>query len=367
MIHRGDFLGQISLLLGTGQPFVLFRVPGQQAQVWLQKESRLRKVKNIDTVINSKGFLFHPYELNKNTPLIFLDPDLILHPDSWSEEQLDFSSIPLSYLPGYESTNETKRANYLNGVHKLINRLSSAEAEKVVISRTVILDRCANDAVLRVYSSLEKDQPLAFTYLAHLPPYGTWLGATPETLIDCNGNRYRTMALAGTRTEGTLNWGTKEIEEQAIVSRFIENILQNHEVQNLKSLGPSTMKAGMLEHLCTTFEFQMKEPRMASLLGDLHPTPAVCGLPRDRAKQLIHHIEEHPREYYTGFLGPINTDNRTQLFVNLRCMKITPSQLVIYTGGGITRDSVAEKEWEETSLKSRILLSVIEKNRNLAS
>jgi len=112
----------------------------------------------------------------------------------------------------------------------------------------------------------------------------------------------------------------------------------------------------------------------------LHPTPAVCGLPKESAKQFILEHEDYNREFYTGFLGELNCEttiaprsgrrnieNRayavsrtsTQLYVNLRCMQLKNQQAIIYVGGGITEGSNAESEWEETVSKSLVIKSIL--------
>ena len=118
------------------------------------------------------------------------------------------------------------------------------------------------------------------------------------------------------------------------------------------------------------------ENGLQKLIYTLHPTPAVCGLPKIEAMQFILDNESFNREFYTGFLGELNKEVKVQprtgklnienraftynkrashLFVNLRCMQIKDNELKIYVGGGITKDSVSNKEWEETLTKSLLL------------
>ena len=97
-----------------------------------------------------------------------------------------------------------------------------------------------------------------------------------------------------------------------------------------------------------------------------HPTPAVCGLPAKKAKNFILENENYNREFYSGFLGEINIPKSTKnkkshLFVNLRCMSLENNIARIYVGGGITKDSIPEKEWEETVSKSFTMKSVLKK------
>ena len=92
----------------------------------------------------------------------------------------------------------------------------------------------------------------------------------------------------------------------------------------------------------------------------VHPTPAVCGLPKNEAKVFILENEGYDREFYTGFFGELNLKGSSNLFVNLRCMQVLKNQLALYIGGGITIDSIPEKEWEETIAKSEVMLKVLE-------
>ena len=98
-------------------------------------------------------------------------------------------------------------------------------------------------------------------------------------------------------------------------------------------------------------------------VSSLHPTPAVCGLPMKAAKDFIIKNEGYNREFYTGFLGALNFENeKTELFVNLRCMQyVENKKLALYVGGGITKDSNATLEWDETENKTKTMLDVLTK------
>ena len=108
-----------------------------------------------------------------------------------------------------------------------------------------------------------------------------------------------------------------------------------------------------------------KDFGLAQLLNKLHPTPAVCGLPKETAKNFILEHEGYDRSFYTGFLGEINLNSggeksaNTHLFVNLRCMELFEDKAVLFVGGGITNDSNNEKEWEETVAKSSTMKAIL--------
>ncbi|MFC2119220.1 chorismate-binding protein, partial [Bacteroidota bacterium] len=207
--------------------------------------------------------------------------------------------------------------------------------------------------------------PTAFKYFLYHPEIGFWMGASPEQLVNLDNNKIEIVALAGTQknyNQGIINvrWNEKEIEEQEIVSKFIYNCLINNDLQNITFDNAETAQAGNLFHLKTIFNATLnKNFKLDSLLNDLHPTPAVCGLPKEKSRKIINELESHNREYYCGFFGPVNHRNNINLFVNLRCMKIIDNKAILFVGGGITKDSIPEDEWQETVEKSKTLSSVI--------
>jgi isochorismate synthase len=104
---------------------------------------------------------------------------------------------------------------------------------------------------------------------------------------------------------------------------------------------------------------------LKKVIASLHPTPAVCGLPKHSAKNFIRENEGYNREYYSGFLGELNIDLvtfktlQTDLFVNLRCMKIIKDKAQLFIGCGITKDSNPEAEYLETVNKSMTMKKII--------
>jgi isochorismate synthase len=203
-----------------------------------------------------------------------------------------------------------------------------------------------------------------------LPNEGTWLGASPELLVSVQDKRiFRTTALAGTQaySEGvnikSVAWTQKDIEEQALVERYIISCFKKIRLREYDEHGPRTVVAGNLIHLKSDFTVDMEATNFPTLgsvmLQLLHPTSAVCGQPLDTALEFIRKNENYDRQFYSGYLGPVNFENRTDIFVNLRCLQVMPEKLILYAGAGITQDSIPEKEWDETELKFHTLLKVI--------
>jgi isochorismate synthase len=207
--------------------------------------------------------------------------------------------------------------------------------------------------------------------LIYGPEFGSWFGATPETLIKIDGGNFQTVSLAGTQqlsTDQSLNevaWTQKEIEEQAMVSRYIINCFKKIRLREFTENGPKTARAANLAHLKTEYDVDMHAVNMPQLgsimLNLLHPTSAVCGMPLQESLDFIKTHENYDRELYAGFLGPININQSSHIFVNLRCMKIMNRTGRFYAGAGITEDSNPDKELEETKMKMDTLKRIIYK------
>lgn len=259
-------------------------------------------------------------------------------------------------------------------VKKAVLAIKNGDFLKVIASRQqeVLFDNQENatfDAI-NAFDNLCKNYPNAFISLFFIPNVGSWMGASPEVLISIDENNvFHTMALAGTQahTKGekpqSAVWAQKEIEEQALVSRYIINCFKKIRLREFEESGPKTVEAGNLLHLRTDFWVDMKTvhfPKLASLmLTLLHPTSAVCGMPKEPALAFIDANEPQQRAFYCGFLGTINLQNQTNIFVNLRCMEVFDDKLVLYAGGGITAYSDPEREWNETVIKCQTILNGI--------
>jgi isochorismate synthase len=230
-----------------------------------------------------------------------------------------------------------------------------------------VVDRNYRSKLTDIFQLLSSSYTNAFIYLFNIEGQ-LWMGATPEPLICSHKNELGTVSLAGTREYNAENlnlhnWSSKELVEQEMVTRFIEKTLSKLDIDYLQKDGPYTKKAGNLVHLRTDFtlDFHKVNGQLGSLVKAIHPTSAVCGLPKKEAMGFIIEHENHNRSYYSGFLGPINIDERILLFVNLRCMQVLCDRLVLHIGAGITSDSNPEDEWAETEIKADTLLSIIHK------
>lgn len=272
-------------------------------------------------------------------------------------------------LPPVKGVKSTNKEDYINTVRAGIEAIKQEELYKVVPSKvkSISIDGNLNiaDAYLKACSKY-KD---AFVSLTFSSISGLWMGATPEILIEDKKSEYfKTVALAGTQAKTDNNvahtaWIQKEIEEQALVSRYIINCFKKIRLREYEEIGPKTIQAGSLLHLKTTYKVDTKTlnfPELASvMLKLLHPTSAVCGMPKEKALEFLSVQEQHDRSYFSGFIGPVLMYDQSHIFVNLRCCQFTNNMAIFYAGAGITIDSDPEKEWLETEMKCKVLADIV--------
>ncbi len=259
-----------------------------------------------------------------------------------------------------------KQAHYESITRHAIEQIKAGHMQKVVLSRNKKIALPRGFAVPDCFRRLCGAYPGAFVSLVSLPGAGTWMGASPEMLISIDRHRiFRTVSLAGTQALSKFasiseaSWRQKEIEEQAMVSRYIINCFKKIRLREFEESGPRTIQAGSLLHLQTDFRVDMQAVNFSQLgsvmLELLHPTSAVCGMPRQTALDFILKYENYQRALYSGFLGPVNIEAETHVFVNLRCMQLMNNEAVLYAGAGITADSDPESEFLETEMKMEVM------------
>jgi len=333
-------------------PFVAYRKPNKThvSGIFLNDDTLSFTYNFTET-----GFVFAPFNSDEKAILFPLEKSEFINEDILIEENFELNNT------SKENINWDKE-KHLHLVEKAIDEINKNDLIKVVVSREeeVKLDKFD---ILLTFKKLLKTYSNAFVYVWFHPKVGLWFGATPETLLNITGKTFKTMSLAGTQVyvdTAQVVWGNKELDEQQLVTNFIEEQLKPIS-SNLRIDKKETVKAGNLLHLRSSVEGELKfSANLKTLIRVLHPTPAVCGLPRKKAEEFIYKNENYKRTFYSGFLGELNVENKnSSLFVNLRCMSVNNKVASIYVGGGITRESCATNEWEETVAKTKTIKKVL--------
>ena len=339
----------------------------------VQYQSHPEKIDLLKPLDQKSGFIIAPFFQSTLHDSYILEPDNIFLSDQIDYELVEQLAKSRDLLFPEMSQGEeimtTPYSDFIQQVNDAKRAINNKEFFKVVLSKVRVEKQNSDFDASSFFLRLCEKYPHAFVSLVQLPEVGCWIGATPEPLLVSEGGKVKTVSLAGTQlaTDAELEsyqWSKKEIEEQGIVTGYVEKTLKLLHVDNYTLKGPENYRAANLIHLKTSFEFKETETgnRLSDLLNALHPTPSVGGLPKDEARHFILKNENHDRSYYSGFLGPLNIDNKSHLFVNLRCLQLFQKQFVLYSGAGITASSVAENEWEETENKMMTMMNVMQKS-----
>ena len=385
--------------------FAVYRLPyAKQATLVRQTEGEPLELSSCQALNGQQGFVIAPFEITPAQPIVLLRPDETeclnlsrkvsrnVECGMWNENSSATDSAHASNLIPHSTfhipqnppqnpphstfhipQNPPPSTFHIPQYYSIDFANYHAQLENDAF-RKIVLARCADEKMPEGVEPMELFYracalyPRLFIALVDTPKSGCWLTATPEILLEGQGSDWRTIALAGTmKLEGdqlngegeSLTWSTKNIQEQRIVATYITECLEQF-TSDFREEGPRTVRAANLVDLRSDFTFRLSDyAHIGNLLQALHPTPAVCGLPKREAFQFIVRNEHTPRRYYSGFMGPLGTDE-THLYVSLRCMNIEHDTCHLYAGGGLLKDSILEQEWQETEAKLETIRKLLD-------
>ena len=331
--------------------FALYRLPHEDhATLIRQTEGEPAEYHSCVELNGRRGFVMAPFQISEKQPILLIRPDSVetVLVDSGFRESR--GQVPDSHIS----------QEYAIDFANFHSQLVSGTFRKIVLARCA--DETSPDDIppLELFQRACMLYPRMFIAVVSTEKSGCWLTATPEILLEGKAEAWRTIALAGTmKLEGeqlngegeTVRWSTKNIQEQRIVATYITECLEQF-TGDFHEEGPRTVRAANLVHLRSDFTFVLPDNQhLGDLLHTLHPTPAVCGLPKRETFEFITHNEHTPRRYYSGFMGMLDPAAETHLYVSLRCMNIEGNRYHLYAGGGLLKDSQEEQEWAETEAK----------------
>ncbi|MBQ2553982.1 MAG: isochorismate synthase [Prevotella sp.] len=333
------------------QPFALYRLPHADHYMSVtQLEGEAKEFISVSQLDGQSGYVFAPFLSTPQMPVLLIRPDEVKRIPL---PEIQSNPMPMTHRQDAAGAMRKRYDLDFASFHAHVNM---GEFEKIVLARSMRIYHAAPLDHTRLFLDACATYPRMMIALVSIPQAGTWLMATPEILLEGELTQWHTVALAGTMpvsadAEKPL-WDEKNIREQRLVCTYIIQSLEQFGT-NIEEQGPTTVRAGHLWHLRSDFSFSLADDlRLGALLDRLHPTPAVCGLPKERARRFILDNEAAPREYYSGFCGPLRMgEEQTHLYVNLRCMHISTHYCQLFAGGGILPDSMVQKEWEETETK----------------
>lgn len=278
--------------------------------------------------------------------------------DGWEPCQRKLSSHLSQYPLSPIQLNTTPKTHFVAEVNAIKSLISQKRGSKIVAARTTVIEKVVDETSLwQSFEMLCSKYPSAFVFLLMDPTLGTWMGATPERLIEWKQDDARIMSLAGTLTQSQADWTGKERSEQTVTSGFIREKVEALGLIPVES-EVRELAMGNIRHLMSDWHFPLERSLLHSFIRGLHPTPAVGGYPQEWAVNWILENEGFDRCLYAGFIG-IETPNLANYQVVLRCCSVGSNGYMLYGGCGVNEASDPEIEWQETSAKMQLIASYL--------
>ena len=273
-----------------------------------------------------------------------------------------------------KSGNEPKdKKKWKNQVNQVLEKIEDGELRKIVLSRKVELIFTTDISIEPILKNLIGNYPECTLFIYHNGK-SSFIGASPETLAKFYDKEMHLEILAGSANRGTdqsndqelesklLN-SSKDLNEHNLAVNYVKECLEKS-IESIEVSQPSIKKLKNIQHLSSTIDLNINEHNtFINIIGKIHPTPAVCGVPSDAALNFIKKIETHQRGLYAGLIGWFNFQFEGEMVLAIRSALVIGNRLIAYAGCGIVKDSSPDKEFEETELKLKPFLSIF-KNEN---
>lgn len=320
--------------------FAIWQEPGTNP-LGIQGEFHTHEISDLQFY---DGFVFRPW--NKVAECHCLKGDSVSEIETlqcWANEAKPMHPGEITVM------NRPEWEDYIGHIQ---HEIALGHVQKVVAVRQSI--HPADVSLFEAFTAACSRYPDAFVSLVYHPEFGIWLGATPEILIQPVGTDWKTISMAGTLLDEQAVWTGKEKEENTATQQFLEQTLNKMGAQILESGQADAVRAGALRHLVKQYRFSLQDANVNQLIAELHPTPAVGGLPRDKALSIIATHEKQCRNLFAGYIG-FYRRGKPHLWVHLRCCEWRGNDAVLYAGAGINALSDAAMEWEETAAKMQTI------------
>jgi isochorismate synthase len=265
--------------------------------------------------------------------------------------------------------------DYAGAVAGAAKRIRVGSLRKVVLARTLLVDAERALDAKQLLWRLRAVDPDCYAFASPEPPpdltrpAGILVGASPELLVARRGREVRATPLAGSAprfgdfkrdqiSARRLVSSEKDREEHEVVVEDVARVLGGYCDGLTRPMEPELMGTANVWHLASPFAGRLHDPSVTALdlVAALHPTPAVCGTPREEAREALSQLEPIDRGCYAGPVGWVDANGDGEWAIALRCAEITGTTARLFAGAGIVADSVPEEELDETEAKFRALL-----------
>ena len=262
---------------------------------------------------------------------------------------------------------KTEENSWINLISKAKGYLKN-NLNKIVLSRRIRYK--VNDEINWTDCMQKLDSDYQECYLFMMKSNGTiFFGASPEKFISAQNKRIDLDAMAGSAPGNSKDIETalmnnKNLKEHKFVTDFIENTLSMYTDEIIAEKNPTIIKLSNVQHLYTKISANIySENKIFNLMEALFPTPAVCGMPKDKAQESIRKLEKFDRGLYSGLIGWISLEMNCEFAVAIRSALYKDEKLYIYAGSGIIEESDPKEEFFETELKLKTILNLFDEQK----
>ncbi len=355
------FANAHSTLLGQGiQSHFKQAIPF--AQLAKQAQAMLEQAKSPQC---ENPLLFGVVPFNQENPTQFVIPKTLYVSSSTRASRAQNQAHSAAKVISSPTGN-----HYKQGVSSLLEMFAHAGLSKVVLSRAVEVATDEDIDQAQLLRNLLAINTRGYTFAASIDQGNRLMGASPELLVAKKGSQLMSNPLAGSRprssspadnhalAQSLLNT-QKDLHEHGLVVEEVERVLSRYCHNLYTPMVPSVIETETMLHLSTRLEGQADDPNISSLqvAAELHPTPAVCGFPRQPAYDAIKQLEGFDRGYFTGMVGWCDARGNGEWVVTIRCAEVKTRQMKVFAGAGIVNESQPQSELDETGAKMRTILS----------
>ncbi len=269
------------------------------------------------------------------------------------------------------SSNGKEKEGWVLNINKALKEIESGKVQKIVLSRQVDLELESNIIISKILRTLGERYPKCYVF-AFRKNDSIFFGASPEKLAKISKGWIEADALAGSIARGeteekdelladSLLASQKDLAEQKIVVSFIRDSFSQFCDEIIFEENPIIRKLPNIQHLWTPIKGKIKSKQsIFTILKELHPTPAICGVPWSRALDTIREMEPHDRGLFSGMIGWFNFYNEGEFAVTIRSALLKHKSIHAFAGCGIVKGSDPEFEYAESELKLKPILSLFE-------
>ena len=321
-----------------------------------------------------------PFDPKNNVPQFFIPESVKFSKPDYMKDAVQDSN---SSLDTYEMQSIPLPQEYMEGVQKGLDYIKDGKLDKIVLARSVKYQSKSEINKKKILENLVQYNTGGYTFAIDLMNEisagdskgngkRTFMGASPELLVSKTDNKMIANPLAGSRPRSEdpiedkrrakeLLQSAKDLHEHAVVVEAIREELKSLCTNLIVPEKPSVIKTETMWHLSTVITGELVDSNATSLdlALALHPTPAVCGYPRENAYQAINEIEPFDRNYFTGVVGWCDEAGNGEWIVAIRCAEIEKNSISLFAGAGIVAGSEPEEELKETSAKMRTMINAM--------